>query len=186
MKLELTMLKKFTEYGLIMGRFQPFHLGHQAIVNEVLLDGKIPIILVGSTNKTGTSKNPLSFNQVKKCIKLIYPNDKIIIKGIEDNTDDIWMQGIYDILENITDLKKVTFYYHNKKNDFYNFYYKGRSFSNKKLNFIFEHDNLISTKELRFPELDNFEINCHATDIRNDIEGFKHFLDARVYWFLKS
>jgi len=186
MKLELTMLKKFTKYGLIMGRFQPFHLGHQAIVNEVLLEGKIPILLVGSTNKTGTDKNPLSFSQVKKCIKLVYPNDELFILGIEDNTDDIWMQNIYQSIKKVTDLKNVTFYYHNKENDFYNFYYKGKTFKNKKLNFIFEYDNLIKTKELNFPKLENLNINCHATDIRNDIEGFKHFLDARICWFLKS
>ena len=41
-------------------------------------------------------------------------------------------------------------------------------------------------KQIEFVDRADFKIDSNARDIRSDIEGFKHFLDARIYRVLKS
>lgn len=43
---------------VFIGRFQPFHLGHQHVVHQALLHARRVLILVGSANLPRTPKNP--------------------------------------------------------------------------------------------------------------------------------
>lgn len=59
------MKKKYNTL-IYIGRFQPFHKGHLSVVERALQEHKPDnfVFLVGSTNRTGTVKNPFSFNEV--------------------------------------------------------------------------------------------------------------------------
>lgn len=46
--------------GLIVGRFQPFHIGHKYIIEKALNSVDILYICVSSYDKHGTERNPLS------------------------------------------------------------------------------------------------------------------------------
>ena len=79
----------------------------------------------------------------------------------------------------------VTLYYHNKEVDRTTFTYKGNEYVNKFYTDIFK-ENGFNMKQIEFVDRADFKIDSNARDIRSDIEGFKHFLDARIYRILKS
>ena len=57
--------------GLILGRFQPFHLGHLNVVQEVMKEGLLPIIGIGSSEEGNTLNNPFTSQERIAMIKLI-------------------------------------------------------------------------------------------------------------------
>lgn len=185
----LKMVKKFInqdneiEYGAFIGRCQPFHLGHQAVINEIMLDGKKPIIVLGSIDKLD-DKNPLTFEERKSLIEMIYPNDEVIIIGMQDYENwDEWGDTLKSALTNKRRLKDITIYYHNKECDRCDFTYKGSEYLNMFYTEVFKYEN-IKTKEIEFVDRHDFKIDSNARDIRHDLEGYKHFIDARIYWEL--
>lgn len=54
---------------VFIGRFQPWHLGHQQIAEYALSKADKLIILVGSVEQSTDFKNPFTFEQRKKCIE---------------------------------------------------------------------------------------------------------------------
>jgi cytidyltransferase-like protein len=46
-------MKKY-KLGMYLGRFQPFHNGHKAIVDKMLEECEEVVIVVGSADKMGT------------------------------------------------------------------------------------------------------------------------------------
>lgn len=47
--------------GLYVGRFQPLHIGHTSIIDQMLEECEEVIIAVGSAQESGTERNPLSY-----------------------------------------------------------------------------------------------------------------------------
>lgn len=80
------MDNKQYELALILGRFQVFHNGHVEIVNKALEVAEKVLILVGSSQESGTEKNPFSYETRKDMISKCFENniDRIIIMGIPD------------------------------------------------------------------------------------------------------
>ena len=58
------------EIALILGRFQPFHLGHLELIRAVKNRYEKMIIAVGSSQEKGTSENPFDKDERKGMIKL--------------------------------------------------------------------------------------------------------------------
>lgn len=56
--------------GLFIGRFQPFHLGHRSAM-DAIAQGEIDhvIIGIGSSQYSGTDKNPYTYEQREKMIR---------------------------------------------------------------------------------------------------------------------
>ena len=177
------------KYGVLIGRFQPLHLGHQMFINEILIDGLTPIILIGSVNKNrDKTKNPLSYKKRKKLIKLVYPNIDIKIKPLKDDKDwDKWFSNIEKVLMKFSKKREdFCFYVFNKESDRYDeFLFKGRIYKNEFYTKIFE-DEGYKVKNVKFPNLEKLQIKINATDIRNNLEENKLFLDPRVYKKLKE
>ena len=57
--------------GFLIGRFQPFHLGHLNVVQEVMKEGLLPIIGIGSSEEGNTLNNPFTSQERIAMIKLI-------------------------------------------------------------------------------------------------------------------
>lgn len=51
------------DYLVFIGRFQPFHEGHKAVVNHALSLAKNVMILIGSANCPRTLKNPFTYEE---------------------------------------------------------------------------------------------------------------------------
>lgn len=77
------------DVGLICGRFQTFHKGHEKLVETGLLLCDRLLILVGSAQECGTERNPLNINTRTKMLKAIYGDDpNIMIYGLPDLTNE--------------------------------------------------------------------------------------------------
>lgn len=76
------------ELGLILGRFQTFHLGHEQIVRRALDVSKQVLLLIGSSQESNTAKNPFSYEIRKDIIYSIFKdevdNNRLIIKPLPD------------------------------------------------------------------------------------------------------
>ena len=51
--------------GLFIGRFQPFHKGHESIVRKMLEECEKVIIAIGSAQESGTVANPFRYEYQK-------------------------------------------------------------------------------------------------------------------------
>lgn len=177
------------KYGLMIGRFQPFHFGHQHIVNEIMLDGLKPIMAIGSTNDDrDLDKNPLSFEERKDLIYTIYNETSVNVVNIQDfDSWDDWVIKLTLTLAVVVsgNMDDIVLYYHNKEVDRCDFVFNGKEYKNTFYTEVFKNIGF-TTKQIEFVDRHDFQIDSNARDIRHDIEGFKHFLDARIYKKLKE
>lgn len=60
---------------VFIGRFQPFHNGHKAIIDAALKQAKEVIVVVGSSFAARDTRNPFTFEERKAMIEACYPDD---------------------------------------------------------------------------------------------------------------
>ena len=77
--------------GIVLGRFQPFHNGHEHLVLEALKQFQEVTIAVGSSQEEWTTDNPFSFKERQSMIEAWVTekslSERITIVGIEDIND---------------------------------------------------------------------------------------------------
>ena len=96
------MMMKPYELGITVGRFQTFHLGHQDMLDKALeLCGEVGVF-IGSSQESGTYKNPFSYEYRKRLLKTVY-GDSLKIYPLSDigvGNNSKW--GDY-VLQNVTE-----------------------------------------------------------------------------------
>jgi len=78
---------------LIIGRFQPFHLGHLELLRQARKHGDI-IIAIGSSNESMTWDNPMTFEERKECIEKVLRKEKVkadIVPIPDFHDNDRWV-----------------------------------------------------------------------------------------------
>lgn len=79
------------ETGILVGRFQHIHIGHEKLINIGLKLCKTLLIFVGSSNREKSSKNPYEYEYRKELIEIIYKEEvrsgRIIIAPLNDLED---------------------------------------------------------------------------------------------------
>jgi nicotinamide-nucleotide adenylyltransferase len=84
--------------AVFLGRFQPFHDGHNGVVEKYSEEFDEFVIVVGSAGKSGERDNPLSFEQRKKVIQNCYPDIEVL--PLEDHeSDEIWLQDLKELTD---------------------------------------------------------------------------------------
>ncbi len=172
------------KYGLVVGRYQPLHAGHMAIMNQMLDNNYIPIIAICSSNrKRDVNKNPLNFEQRKTLWELAYPNVKFNFVRSEDyDSDEEWVGSILSSITTITgnlNFKEITLFTHNKSKD------KKSKYNYRCMPIWFDSD-MFKYEGLRIislPETVNHikrKEYC-ATDIRHDFAGERCSIHPAVY-----
>jgi len=85
-------------YGVIIGRFQPFHKGHVNLIEEAMKIAKTIIIVIGSATGAVNIKNPWTYEQRKDMILSVFNNheNKIQFIGARDYfyQDNMWVTEI--------------------------------------------------------------------------------------------
>ena len=77
------------DVGMICGRFQTFHKGHEKLVDTGCMLCDRLLILIGSAQECGTERNPLNINTRTKMLKEIYGDSPdIMIYGLSDMSDE--------------------------------------------------------------------------------------------------
>jgi len=87
------------DFLVFIGRFQPYHLGHQAVVTEALLRSEKLIILIGSAHRPRCTRNPWTFTEREQMIRSTLDeasNKRVFIAPIMDATynDDLWITNV--------------------------------------------------------------------------------------------
>lgn len=77
--------------GLLVGRFQTFHKGHQKLIETGLMLCDRLLVFVGSAQEFGTERNPLNVETRIEMIKSVFPTDRVMIYALPDlsNESDI-------------------------------------------------------------------------------------------------
>lgn len=85
------MKKGVFKYGIIVGRFQHIHKGHQKLIEIGLRLCDKLLIFIGSANQENSARNPYSYEYRKSLIEIIYKDEidsgKIIIAPLNDFKD---------------------------------------------------------------------------------------------------
>lgn len=90
--------------GLLVGRFQTFHKGHESLLEAGLNLCDRMVVLVGSAQESGTLRNPYGISTRMEAIREIYPDkDRVMIHALADLTheDDITTEWGRYVLNNI-------------------------------------------------------------------------------------
>lgn len=77
------MDKKAFKLGIIVGRFQSFHKGHEYIIDRAVEICDTVGVFIGSSQESGTFKNPFSYETREKILNKVY-GDKIVIYPLPD------------------------------------------------------------------------------------------------------
>lgn len=85
--------------AVFIGRFQPFHLGHQSVIDEALGVADKVLIMIGSAFEPRTSYNPWLFAEREHMIRSTYSADenaRIICEPLIDlhYSDALWVTQI--------------------------------------------------------------------------------------------
>lgn len=93
-------MKHQYDFAVFIGRFQPYHLGHERIVLEALDSADKVIILVGSSHRPRTTRNPFTFEERKAMIEGSLTADerkRVVIAPIVDveYNNELWLEGVH-------------------------------------------------------------------------------------------
>ncbi len=99
------------QHGIIVLRAQPFHIGHQSLIDKMRTECTHATVILGSIQEAGSERNPFSFDERKQMIRNVYPH--INIMGIADiNNAVTWGHYVLDcVAKTFPDLPKPDIYY---------------------------------------------------------------------------
>lgn len=86
------------DYGIVIGRFQPFHLAHQQLIKYALNLSEKVVIVLGSARSASDIRNPFTPKMREKMIRLCFPDEaeRLIFRAVRDYpyNDNVWMTEI--------------------------------------------------------------------------------------------
>lgn len=89
---------------IFIGRFQPFHVEHKRVIDLALEKAQHVLVLVGSSGKARTIRNPFTFEERQHTISESFSDQdasRLIIKPIYDKTynDAAWIKQVQDVVK---------------------------------------------------------------------------------------
>lgn len=172
------------QIAVIIGRFQPFHNAHLKMIQAAASENETVVILVGSSNRSATFKNPLSFQERRFMIGTTLLaegiDNRVIILPIDDYpyNDASWVAGIHKQVSSVVesleleDVKpEIRIYGHEKDETTY-------------------YLELFPKWELK--KLPSYENGMSATEIREclyegkDLDGVHPIVNDRLMKFIES
>lgn len=110
--------KKKYKCGLYIGRFQPIHIGHEAIIRQMLDECVTVVVAIGSAQEHNTPHNPFNFWERKDLITNIFYREviagRLIIIPIKDrenpSNDASWGDYVFDKVKWFTNEKPNVVY----------------------------------------------------------------------------
>lgn len=108
------MQKRLTVF---IGRFSPFHLGHEEVLLRALKSSEVVLLLIGSSYQARNIKNPFTYLERSDMIRSWYANTlryhkvgRLVIEGIEDHpyNDQEWIAEVQEtVLRTVQDFNSV-------------------------------------------------------------------------------
>jgi len=112
------------DLAVYIGRFQPFHKGHEYVINEGLKNAKNVLVLVGSAYASRSIKNPFTWNEREFMIRSSIKSDRVFIEPLPDYTyeENQWIAEVQSIVHDVCDnlnIKTVCIIGHDKDDSSY-------------------------------------------------------------------
>jgi len=147
-------MKKQYELIVVIGRFQPIHIGHEYNINKAKELADKVLVLIGSASTARSPKNPWTYTERKKMIQMPFPF--VDIESLEDYIYDenLWLAEVQTKVAELDIKGKIGILGHDKDSSSYYLH-------------SFPDWEFIDTGEW-YPET-----YINATDIRN------HFFDGK-------
>ena len=98
------------DYLIFIGRFQPFHTGHESVIRKALeLSDKV-IVLVGSAYQPRTVRNPWDFNERENLMRSVFSdeeNRRILAFPLLDYTynNQLWIKSVQQLVAGVVHSK---------------------------------------------------------------------------------
>lgn len=89
--------------SFVIGRFQPFHIGHKALIQKALSVSKRVVVFIGSSSEGRTEKNPFYPSERVSMILASFDSreqKRLIFSLLPDypNQNDLWLNHITESL----------------------------------------------------------------------------------------
>lgn len=114
--------KNMRDALVFVGRFQPFHNGHKAVIEAALEQAKEVVVVVGSSFAARNIRNPFTFQERKAMIEAVFPSDRVKVVPVSDYPydDNKWINAIQKIVdETVPHAKDVGLIGHSKDSTSY-------------------------------------------------------------------
>lgn len=94
----------FYDFMVFIGRFQPFHKGHQFIIDNALKQGNRVFVLCGSAHQPRSLRNPWSVREREKMLRNCFSpehNERISVIPLMDvlYNDELWIRNVQQAIE---------------------------------------------------------------------------------------
>jgi cytidyltransferase-related domain len=100
------MNKKY-DFGIVIGRFQPFHLAHQDLIKHALNLAEKVIVVLGSARSASDVKNPFTPSMREEMIRACFPEEqkRLIFRAVRDYpyNDHVWTAEVQNAVAEITE-----------------------------------------------------------------------------------
>ncbi len=94
------------DFLVFIGRFQPFHSGHLAVVTTALQSSAQVILLCGSAHQPRSLRNPWTFDEREGMIRSCFPaaeNKRLLIAPLMDvlYNDELWVRHVQETVQGL-------------------------------------------------------------------------------------
>ena len=98
------MNKKY-DYGIVIGRFQPFHLAHQDLIRHAINLCEKVVVILGSARSASDVKNPFTPKMREEMIQDCFRGENLIFRAVRDYpyNDHFWTTEIQNTVNQITE-----------------------------------------------------------------------------------
>lgn len=100
------MNKKY-DFGIVIGRFQPFHLAHQDLIKHSLSLAEKVVIILGSARSAPDIKNPFTPQMREEIIRASFPQveKRLIFRAVRDYpyNDHVWTTEVQNLVNELTE-----------------------------------------------------------------------------------
>lgn len=101
-------MNKPYDFAVFIGRFQPFHEGHAQVIEHGLTIANEVIVLVGSSNRASSTRNPFSYTDRGLMIASRFPearrDSRLMIMPLNDVAydDQEWVTNVQSAVKSVT------------------------------------------------------------------------------------
>ncbi len=165
------------DYLIFIGRFQPFHTGHESVIRKALQLSDKVIVLIGSAYQPRTVRNPWDFNEREAFMRSVFSeeeNRRILAFPLLDYTynNQLWIKSVQQLIAGVV---------HNK------------IASKPKIGLIGHKKDSTSDYLTQFPQWEREEVenykNISSTEIREhyfDNQEFSNSLNSNISILLEK
>lgn len=92
-------MQKPFDFLVFIGRFQPFHRGHLAVIEAALQQAEQVVVVCGSAHQPRTNRNPWTWQEREQMLRATLPDtlqDRVLVAPLMDApyNDDLWIRNV--------------------------------------------------------------------------------------------